>query len=72
MGESWLHESVCRQRPELLLTVVYMKLFVDRGVNCCESWLQEAACRQRPLLCDSLLHKVWLDRDFNCGWQLVT
>jgi hypothetical protein len=38
--DSWLHEAVCRERSELWVTVVYMKLF--------------------------------LDRDLNCGWQLVT
>ena len=25
MGDSWLHEDVCRQRPELRVTVGYMK-----------------------------------------------
>jgi len=29
-----LHEAVCRQRPELWLTVGYMKLCVDRDLNC--------------------------------------
>ena len=33
MGDSWLNEAVCRQRPELLLTVGYMKLCVDRDLN---------------------------------------
>jgi hypothetical protein len=27
--ESWLHIAVCRQRPELWVTVGYMKLCVD-------------------------------------------
>ena len=31
---SWLHEAVCRQRPELRVTVGYMKLCVDRDLNC--------------------------------------
>ena len=34
MAESWLHEGVYRQRPELLPTVGYMKLCVDRDLNC--------------------------------------
>ena len=34
MGDSWIHEAVCRQRHELLLTVDYMKLCVDRDMNC--------------------------------------
>jgi hypothetical protein len=32
--ESWLLEAVCRQRAELLVKVDYMKLFVDRKLNC--------------------------------------
>jgi len=31
---SWLHEAVCRQRIKLWLTVGYMKLYVDRDLNC--------------------------------------
>jgi len=31
VGESWLHEAVCRQRLELWPTVGYMKL-------CAETW----------------------------------
>ena len=34
MADSWLHEAVCRQRPELWVTVGYMKLCVDRDLNC--------------------------------------
>ena len=34
MGESQLHEVVCRQRQELLVTVSYMKLCVDRDKKC--------------------------------------
>ena len=34
MAESWLYEAVCRQRPELCVTVGYMKLCVDRDLNC--------------------------------------
>jgi len=33
VGDSWLHEIVCRKRPKLLLTVGYMKLCVDRDLN---------------------------------------
>jgi hypothetical protein len=31
---SWLDGAVCRQRPELSVTVGYMKLCVDRDLNC--------------------------------------
>ena len=34
MADSWFHEAVCRQRPALSLTVGYMKLGVDRDLNC--------------------------------------
>ena len=34
MADSWLNEAVCRQRPELWLTVGYMKLGVDRDLKC--------------------------------------
>jgi hypothetical protein len=34
VGESWLHEAVCRQRPELWVKVEYMKQCVERQVNC--------------------------------------
>ena len=34
MGDSLLHEAVCRQRLELCVTVGYMKLCVDRDLNC--------------------------------------
>ena len=33
VGESWLYVAVCRQRPELWVTVGYMKLCVDRDLN---------------------------------------
>jgi len=32
--DGWLHEAVCRQRPDLLVTVGYMMLCVDRELNC--------------------------------------
>ena len=50
MADSWLHEVVCIKRPELWLTVGYMKLCVDRDLNLADSWLHEAVCRQRPEL----------------------
>ena len=34
MAESSLQESVSRQRPEMWLRVGYMKLCVDRDLNC--------------------------------------
>ena len=34
MCESWLHEAVCRQGPDLWVKVGYMKLYVDRDLNC--------------------------------------
>ena len=46
MADSWLHEALCRQSPELWLTVGYMKLYVDRDLNCGRR-LYEAVCRQR-------------------------
>jgi len=34
VGDSWLHGAVCRQRPDLWVRVGYMKLGVDRDLNC--------------------------------------
>ena len=34
MGDSWLHEAVCRERPELSVTVGYMKPCLDRDLKC--------------------------------------
>jgi len=34
VADSWLHEAVCRETPELWLTVDYMKLCVDRDLKC--------------------------------------
>jgi hypothetical protein len=34
VGDSRLHEAVCRQRPELWVIVGYVKLGVDRDLNC--------------------------------------
>ena len=39
MGESWLHEAVCRLKPELLVRVGYMKLCVDRNLNCVKQFM---------------------------------
>jgi hypothetical protein len=33
VGDSWLHEAVFRQKPDLCVTVGYMKLCIDREVN---------------------------------------
>jgi hypothetical protein len=40
--DSWLHKAVCRQRPELCVTVGYIKLCVDRDLNsgCSDSLVQ--------------------------------
>jgi hypothetical protein len=32
--ESWLHEAVCRQKPEVWVNVGYIKLFLDRDLSC--------------------------------------
>jgi len=34
VGNSWLDGAVCSQRPDLWLTVGYMKMCVDRDLNC--------------------------------------
>jgi hypothetical protein len=34
VGENWLHEAACGERTELCVTVDYMKLCVDRDLNC--------------------------------------
>jgi len=34
VAESWFHEAVFRQRPELWVTVGYMELCVDRDLIC--------------------------------------
>jgi hypothetical protein len=34
VADSWLYEAVRRQRPELKPRVGYMKLCVDRDLNC--------------------------------------
>jgi len=51
VADSLLHEAVCRQRPELCLTVGYMKLCVDR-----DQLLETVGYM---ILCT--------DRDLNCG-----
>ena len=74
MGESWLHEAVCRQRPELWVKVGYMKLYTQLHVTETEtgtvgdSWLQGAVNRQRPELWVRVGYmKLCVDRDLNCG-----
>jgi len=51
VADSWLHEAVCRQRPELWVTVGYMKLCLERP----ELWLIVGYM------------KLCVDRDLNCG-----
>ena len=34
MGDSWLHEAVFRDWPELSVTVGYLKLCLERNLNC--------------------------------------
>jgi len=34
VGDSWLHETVCRERPDMWVPVGYSKLCVDRYLNC--------------------------------------
>ena len=34
MCDGLLHEAMCRQRPELCVTVGYVKMCVDRDLNC--------------------------------------
>jgi len=68
VGDSWLHEAVCRQRPEWWPTVGYMKVCVNRELTVGDSWLHEAACRQRPELRVTVGYmKLRVDRDQNCG-----
>ena len=50
MAESWLHEAVCRQRHEKWLIIGYIKLCVDRNMNCAGKFAKEAICRERPEL----------------------
>ena len=52
MAESWLHEALCRQRPELWLRVGYIK----------------AVCRQRPEMWPIVRYmKLCVERDLKCG-----
>jgi len=73
VAESWLHQAVCRQRPELCVTVSYMKLCADRDLTVGDSWLHEAVCRQRPELWVTVGYMMLcVERDLTCGFQLVT
>jgi len=66
--DSWLHEAVCRHRPELWVTVGYMKLWLTETSTVADSWLPEAVCRQRPELCVTVGYmKLCVDRDLICG-----
>ena len=51
MGDSWLHETVCRQRPEQWVKFGYMKLSVER----------------KQLLVAVGHMKLCVDRELNCG-----
>jgi hypothetical protein len=52
VADSWLHEAVCRQRPEKLVTVGYMK----------------PVCRHRPEMWVTVGYmKLCVDRDLNWG-----
>jgi hypothetical protein len=67
VAESWLHEVVSRQRPELWPRVGYMKLCVDRVLNG-GRWLHEAVSRQRLELWLKVCYMVLcVDRDLKCG-----
>jgi hypothetical protein len=41
VADIWLHEAVCRQRPEMWLTVGYMKLCVDRDLKSGRDFFRE-------------------------------
>jgi hypothetical protein len=56
VADSWLHEAVCRHRPELWPTVGYMKLCVGSP----ELWPTVSYM------------KLCVNRGLNCGRQLVT
>ena len=63
MANSWLHESVCRQRNEKYLNVGYMKLCVDRDIDSADSWLQEASFDRYLTALDNWLYEaVWRQR----------
>jgi hypothetical protein len=67
VGNGLLHEVVFRQRDELWVKIGYMKLCLDRDLNCGESWLLEAVCRQRDELCVTIGYmKLCVDREHNC------
>ena len=51
MGDNWLHEAVCRQRPEMWVTVSYMKLCIDTD---------------RMLVTVGYM-KLCIDRELRCG-----
>ena len=50
-----------------------MKLCVDGGMKCADSCLNKAVCRQRiELWLTAGYMKLCVDRDLNCGGELVT
>jgi hypothetical protein len=73
VADSWLHEAVCRHRPEFWPTVAYIKLCVDTDLNIDYSWLHEAVCRHILELWPTVGYiKLCVDTDLNSGLQLVT
>ena len=72
MGVSWLHETVCRQRPELWLAVGYMKLFVDKNLNCDREFFREVMflpLSEQFVTVDYM--NLYVDRFLKCGRILV-
>jgi len=58
LADIFLHEAVCRQKPEMWPTVGYMKLCVDTDLEIGRHFLLEAVCRQRPELCPIVVSSV--------------
>jgi hypothetical protein len=68
VGESWIPEALCRQRPVMWPTVGYTKLCVGRTRTLANNWSHEVVCRQRPALWVRVGYmKLRVDRDLNCG-----
>jgi len=73
VAECWLHETVCTQRPEIWPIVGYMKLCVDRDLNCGRVLVTKTVCRQLPELWLRFGYmKLCVHRDLNSGRVLVT
>jgi len=75
---------VCRQRPELWVTVGYMKLCVDRDMNCrrclvLSSWqylksqiaVPSSLCRKAEQQSVAVLHSTWFCRKCHCSTNFV-